>query len=1120
MTISKIYGTVMIKILLSFVCLWSVCIVAFACEAVSISSKGSLKLGELTLAATCYEAVSWKAVSQEDSRFRIVNRSGEAANFQMSGSFVLPGLPENSFEESVGRNSSGIWNYQAKIRFCSPAKLAQVGLASRLPVGTFCGRRLLADGREIVLPEEYRQENTHTIFNKQVSEVILPLTNCRIILRGNFGLLLQDDRAFGHDNYTLRLLFFPARGKMTKSVIKIEIETAPYHSAPLDLSRAVNMGFSDETEGDGRGGWTDQGPENDLHMMPTGMQCWNGVNFRIINPAENCNRSCIVLSARPGSLFPAAASAEQPEPVHGRWLYLLHALAWPDAGHTVGTVILTYIDGTYTEIPIVGNVDVGNWWEPKSYRNCSVVWAAEHKRACIGLYRSAHRVEEKPVRHISFRASGKSVWGIVAASLCSDRIPEVSHVPIIIAAGREWQPVRYSKDFRKGSVLDFSSRLDAPAGKYGPLTVQGDRFVFRDRPEVPVRFYGANLCKTAQYLNREWAERLADRFAAQGYNAVRIHHHDNDLVLHRNGSSTELDQKNAEQLDYLLACFKKRGIYFTTDLYVSRTTERGEIPEFPQKRFSNKTFKPLIFVLDSAMENWKSFARNWLTHVNPHTGLALKDEPALLSLSLVNEDNLISCWDSTPESTRLYLNRFDQWKRDRGVTGGRAQAGDVLFSQFLVETYRRGYDEMLQFVRKLGVQVPLSDQNMATQVQLASMRNRYDFVENHFYWSHPAFPETRWRLPSEAVNTSALNREARMPAQLFPSRLLDKPMMITEFDFAAPNSFRAEGAVLTGAYAALQDWNGLFQFAYAHRREKVMRDDVADGYFDTSVDVVKSLSQRIGLRLFLDRELKPAPVVFAALLKDGNELSFSDKYPDELLRLGLIAKIGTLIRPDAASILLPEGLAGLLNLGKGFPGKTPGTFPVFRADDRKLLDRMTASGMLKPEWHDGKKRVFHASNGQIVLDSDKKTFHVRTPSCEVWILPPGEKGDGVFLRVDNRIGHGVFAVMSVDCRTLTDSSRILLLHLTDSHGSGIQFGNSRMTRLERWGKTPLLAARGEARIKLNTAPGNAYALYAVDTAGERVAEVPFSRSASGSLSFPARIFTSDGVVFAYELVKK
>lgn len=1089
-------------------------------EAVEVSSKGSLKLGELTLSATCYEAGSWKAVSQEDSRFRISSRSGDAADFRLQGSFVLPGLPENSFEETVCRKSSGAWSYRAKIRFCSPAELAQAGLAARLPVGTFCGRKLLVNGREIALPQEYRQGKTHTIFNKQVSEAVLPLSECRVVLRGNFSLLLQDDRAFGSDNYTLRLLFTPPRGKMTESTVEIEIDAVPYLSAPLDLSHAANMGFIDKTEGDGKGGWTDQGPENDLRMIPTGMQCWNGVNFRIINPAKNHNRSCIVLSARAGSVFPAAASAEQPEPVRGRWLYLLHALAWPSANREAGTVTLIYTDGTYTEIPIVGNVDVGNWWEPKSYRNGSVIWTAEHKKACIGLYRSAHPVEEKPVRHISFRASGESVWGIVAASLCSDRIPEMQHPPLSLRPGEKWRAVRYSRDFRKGSILDFSSRLDAPAGKYGPLTVRGDRFVFRDRPDIPVRFYGANLCKTAQYLDREWAERLTDRFAAQGYNAVRIHHHDNDLALHRNGSSTRLDPKNAEQLDYLLACFKKRGIYFTTDLYVSRTTERGEIPEFPKKCFSNKTFKPLIFVLDSAMENWKTFARNWLTHVNPHTGLALKDEPALLSLSLVNEDNLISYWDSTPESTRLYLERFKQWKCDRGVTGGSAQTSDVLFSQFLVETYRRGYDEMLRFVRELGVKAPISDQNMATQVLLAPMRNRYDFVENHFYWSHPTFPKIPWRLPSEAVNTSALGREARMPAQIFPSRLLDKPMMITEFDFAAPNSFRAEGAVLTGAYAAMQDWSGLFQFAYAHRREKVMRDDVADGYFDTSVDVVKALSQRIGLRLFLDRELEPAPVTFAALLKDGNGLSFGDKYPDEFARLGLIARIGTLVRPDAASVSLSEGLAGLLDLGKGFPGKPAGTLPVFRADDRELLDRMTAAGMLRPEWHDAEKGIFRASNNQIVLDGGRKAFHVRTPGCEVWILPPGEKGDGAFLRVDNRIGRGVFAAMSADGRALTDSSRILLLHLTDSQGSGIRFGNSRMTRLERWGKTPLLAACGEAQIALKTTQGSTYALYAVDTAGERLAEVPLSRSASGALCFPARVFTPNGVIFAYELVRK
>lgn len=38
--------------------------------------------------------------------------------------------------------------------------------------------------------------------------------------------------------------------------------------------------------------------------------------------------------------------------------------------------------------------------------------------------------------------------------------------------------------------------------------------------------------------------------------------------------------------------------------------------------------------------------------------------------------------------------------------------------------------------------------------------------------------------------------------------------MVTEFDYAGPNMHRAEGGVLTGGYAALQDWDGLFQYAH------------------------------------------------------------------------------------------------------------------------------------------------------------------------------------------------------------------------------------------------------------------------------------------------------------------
>lgn len=144
------------------------------------------------------------------------------------------------------------------------------------------------------------------------------------------------------------------------------------------------------------------------------------------------------------------------------------------------------------------------------------------------------------------------------------------------------------------------------------MIIRNGKMVFRDRPEVPVRFYGTNLCGFAQYLNsKEWTERLADRLAALGYNAVRFHHHDNRLGLRRNETdrSSELDPEYVDQLDYLIACLRERGIYYTTDLYVSRRTGKGEIPEFPDRILSGKAYIALVFVLPSAMENWKNFAK-------------------------------------------------------------------------------------------------------------------------------------------------------------------------------------------------------------------------------------------------------------------------------------------------------------------------------------------------------------------------------------------------------------------------------------------------------------------------------------------------------------------------------
>ena len=1078
-----------------------------------ITPKGSLKIEDLTLSIRCFKPKSWVSSSQESPYFLVKKTKKQNNEYFLEGLFQIPQLPKAAVLETFEQNTQHLWKYRAEVHFEKTAELAEIGLCTAMPVETYCGRELLVDGKKIILPLEYNKKSGHALRTGKASELCIPATDAKITFRGNFELVLQDGRAFGGNNYGMRFLFDPPRGKINSSSLELSISVEPYRSTPLDLSSAATTGFADEKNGDCKGGWTDQGAENDLRMIPTGKQRWYGTDFRIIDPAENNGKSCIVLAGSKG--FPMEASAPQTGTVQGHWFYLLHALAWPVNGKQVGKITISYTDGTSTVLPVIGGVDAGNWWSPTARRNGDIVWTSENKSAYIGLYRSVWKIENKPIRLVSFRSSGISVWGIAAASVSHDRMPKTQSAPEYIIAGKNWQPIVYHKDFKPGSILDFSSRLDAPAGKYGPVVIRNGKFVFRNRPDRPVRFYGANLCGFSQYLDKAWAERLADRFAAIGYNAVRFHHHDNRLGLRRNpgDKSSTLDPYYTDQLDYLISCFRKRGIYYTTDLYVSRRINKGEIPEFPDARLSVKAYKALAFVLPSVMDNWKTFAKNWLTHVNPYTGLALKDDPALISLSLINEDNLSSCWNATPETTRIYLQKFEEWKKKTKTEGSYSQQ----LAAFLVETYNRGFMEMKEFIRGLGVKTPLSDQNMNIDQLLSTMRAQYDFVDNHFYWDHPSFPENSWQLPSTASGLSAISQELRMPGRIFPTRLLDRPMTITEFDYAKPNFFRAEGAVLTGAYAALQDWDALFQFAYSHSREKVIRSDITESHFDSATDVVKSLSQRIGLRLFLDRELQAAPSAFAAVFTNGKGMDFSRNYSKEFIRLGLIARIGALILPDGAEI--PADIDGLIDTGINFPARH-GTLPVFRADgsDSALLPRMRDSGLLKTEWFDLENKIFRAPTGQLTLDCSNGTFKAVTASCEALILPAGKKGKGNFIEIENHIGHAVFSVMSADGKPLAESGRLLLIHLTDSQASKTKFSR-KMTRLESWGTMPFLAARGEAEITLHAPSGTKYTLYSVDTAGNRLAELPARRTDAG-IRFPVNVFTEKGSVFLYELVRK
>ena len=74
-----------------------------------------------------------------------------------------------------------------------------------------------------------------------------------------------------------------------------------------------------------------------------------------------------------------------------------------------------------------------------------------------------------------------------------------------------------------------------------------------------------------------------------------------------------------------------------------------------------------------------------------------------------------------------------------------------------------------------------------------------------------------------------------------------------------------------------------------------------------------------------------------------------------------------------------------------------------------------------------------------------------------------------------------------------------------------------MTRIERWGQLPHMAAAGTAEVSFP--PGEGAELYALDTAGRRLASIPLTFR-DGRASAELNVFNPFGQTMLYELVRK
>ena len=677
-------------------------------------------------------------------------------------------------------------------------------------------------------------------------------------------------------------------------------------------------------------------------------------------------------------------------------------------------------------------------------------------------------------------------------------------VPVIIEANDQWRPIQHSHDVEPGSILDFSGFVDAPAGKYGHVVVKGPHFEFANRPGQRVRFFGTNLCFSANFPNKDEAEKLADQIARAGYNCVRLHHYDWDLIDKRAKDSVTLDAAQLDKLDHFIHCMKKRGLYINIDLYTYREARAYEIPEV--NRPVRTGYKALVPLLDSAMNNWQQFARNVLTHKNPYTGMTLAEDPVLTGICPLNEDTLTVNIEGA-DVQKLYDERFEQWLKQKNLSPANADERGRLRLRFLTELQVDANRRAFAFLRGLGVKAPLTSVNFVTDIPLTVIRQELDFVDNHSYWDHPRFPERQWSLPHGYSNKSATADLANVPRGMFASRIVGKPFTVTEINFCFPNRYRAEAGPLTGAYAALQDWDGLFRFAHSHSINNTRKVEAARG-FDLVNEPLSLLSERIAMLLFLRGDVAPAKRIVPYLVTPETAYPAAPgwgraSFPQAFSTLGLHTGIGSAFGQLPADAPI---ITGSPNLNPAAAGRAR-----FIPADDKLAASLGAADAVNTA-----SRRITSDTGQIMLDSGKGTLRIVSARSECFVIPDAGElaGDAVSLKNDG--GFAVVSVSAMDDKPIATSNRLLIVHLTDLQNTKARYRNQSMVLMEQWGELPMLIRAGKAQVSIKLNDNRPASVWAVDMSGKRTAAMDVVRDGN-TLRFTADTGRS---VMAYELTRQ
>ena len=611
------------------------------------------------------------------------------------------------------------------------------------------------------------------------------------------------------------------------------------------------------------------------------------------------------------------------------------------------------------------------------------------------------------------------------------------------------------------SPIDLRWLNEKQAGDGGFIAAKGGQFV-HSRGGKPLRFWAVNGPPDS-LKEPEQLRHCARILAKYGVNLVRIH------MPYFDGNG-DIDPAKVQHAIDIVEAMASEGIYCDFSIYwYGFFQPKPNTPWLPGYDGKQAPVAVLYFYPEF-QKKYFSWWRALLTTPGKTSGRRLIDNPAVACVEACNEDSYFF-WSFSDRNIpdpemRVLEKQFGDWlvrkygsldaarKSWNGISTPRDNAAegrmgfrplwnmahertrrDKDAAAFLVQNQRNFYGQVRRVLREMGFKGVMTGSNWTTaDPQYLGPLDKYsyticDYVDRHGYFGCARHgPNDGWAVMNDQtyIDRSALRfdpEEAGKPKD-FNNPVIDvhydgKPSMISETSFERPSRYRSEAPLYYACYGALQDSNGIVQFAL-----DTDRWTVKPGYFMQPWTLMSPGT--VG-------QYPVAALIFRqGLVSVGGELVHLN------LKIAEIEDLqGTPMPQDASFDVLrardvPQGTTlkpgNVIDPLVHYAGRTGVTFsveggPAKLADLRPLIDRQAQTVI--------------SSTGELRLDYGKGILRIDAPRAQgvSGDLKDAGTTDLKDLTVESSMPLGHIVAVSLDGKPLASSGRILLQVMSEEQNN-------------------------------------------------------------------------------------